>query len=169
MRLSIFFLMTWATLWAGVIKQPEYAISQLYPKASVDKKRALLTGAEASRIEHMAKQRLASKIITYYEIKKGHKTRYAVLLTTKVRSKTMTALVFIEEGKLSRIEMVAFYEPAEYLPSHRWMTGLEGKSSSYTLQPRRDIPTITGATLSANAVARTARLALAFVAVKLDR
>jgi len=151
---------------AGVIKQPESAIAARYPGAVFDKKRALLSDTETARIESLARQKLSSKLMTYYEIKEGKTTRYAVLQTLKVRSKTMTALTFVCEGKITHIEMIAFYEPGEYLPSPRWLATFEGKGAADAIQPKQDIPTITGATLSANAVARASRIALAFVNVK---
>lgn len=169
MKPILFLLTLLLPLAAGVLKQPEAAISQLYPGATVEKKRALLKSSEAAAIEAAAKQKLSSKIITYYTIQEKGQLCYAVLQTTKVRSKTMTALTFVEKGAIAHIEMIAFYEPAEYLPSERWLETIEGKGTADAIQPKRDIPTITGATLSANAVAKTARLALAFVRVKLEQ
>ena len=169
MQRYFLFLCAVTTLFSGVIKQPETAITEQYPHAKFDKKRALLTGAEAAEIEHEARQKLPSKIITYYVIEKGKKKIYAVLQTMTVRSKTMTALTFIEAGKIVAIEMIAFYEPGEYLPIPCWLETLNGKGTDDAIQPKRDLPTITGATLSANAVAKTARLALAFVNIKLER
>jgi hypothetical protein len=169
MRLSLFILIIPVMLFPGVIKQPETAISEMYPHMGFDKKRALLSGDEALKIEHMARQKLASKIMTYYELKGQNGPVYAVLQTIKVRSKTMTSLTFVKDGKIVRIEMIAFYEPMEYLPSSKWLKTTEGKTSSDAIQPKRDLPTITGATLSANAVSKAARLALAFVRVKLER
>ena len=65
------------------------------------------------------------------------------------------------KGEISAIEIVAFNEPPEYMPQHSYLDQFQGKNADDTLRVGKDIPTISGATLSARNVTDGARLALA--------
>ena len=152
----------------GLLKKPITAVSEHFPKAKISKKNALLSKVEFAELVKLSKVKPKSKIFTYYQIVQGSEVRYAIQTTTYVRSKNMTALIFIDgNGVVSDIELLAFYEPPEYQPPQKWLATFKEKSLADAIMPRRDIPVISGATLSANAMSRSTRLALAFWKVKL--
>lgn len=157
-------------LWSGVIQTVEEAVETGYPGAAVQKRNLLLTSEEGAAVEKAAGTRLASKIVTVYDVKKeGKVLAHGILRTGPVRTKTQALLVFVNPaGTVDRAVVLAFYEPGEYLPPERWMKLLEGKSSADPLLPKRDLPNLTGATLSARAAAREVRTALAVWNVKLS-
>lgn len=64
-------------------------------------------------------------------------------------------------GKLKRVEVVAFLEPPEYMPPDIWYRQFDGKSLSDNLRIQKDIHPVTGATLTANATTDAARRATA--------
>ena len=68
---------------------------------------------------------------------------------------------FDMSGRLKFTEIMAFSEPPEFMPGKRWMRQLQNKSASETLMVGKDIPTISGATLSARSVTEGARVARA--------
>ncbi len=155
---------------AGLIKAPEKAIADLYPKGSFAKKTILLSSDEAARVEALAQEKLDSKIVTYYEITTPEGPVYAYVQTVRVRSKNLAAMTFVEgSGTIRAIEIIAMFEPMEYLPPQKWLETLEKKSLADPIRPKRDIPAITGATLSANAVSKSARTALAIHSVKVAK
>ena len=112
-------------------------------------------------------QKMDSKLYRVYLAKKSDKTvGYGVLINKKVRTKTAIALYLIStEGKIKSIEIVAFNEAIEYLPTATWLNVFDQKSSANTLKLNQDIPTTTGATLSARAITDGARAALALLEV----
>ncbi|MCD6190216.1 MAG: FMN-binding protein, partial [Sulfurimonas sp.] len=60
------------------------------------------------------------------------------------------------------IEIIAFNEPLEYLPSDKWNSQFENVSTDKMLRVSKEIPTITGATLSARSITDGSRVAFAF-------
>jgi len=110
-------------------------------------------------------QKIDSKLYRLYLAQNGDKTvGYGVLMNKKVRTKTAITLYLIGvDGKIKSIEIVAFNEPIEYLPRATWLNVFDQKSSANTLKLNQDIPTTTGATLSARAITDGARAALALL------
>jgi len=79
-----------------------------------------------------------------------------------VRTKRETlALAFEPDGRIRRISILAFLEPAEYRPTDRWLDQFAGKGGGDRLAVGDDLAPITGATLSARGVAERARWLLA--------
>ncbi|WP_457598903.1 FMN-binding protein [Hydrogenimonas sp.] len=131
----------------------------------IERKSLLLTRAEAADVKRAARMRLFSRIVRLYLGKRDNKTlRCGIVLSRKVRTKKAAVLYLITpEGRIDRIEILAFAEPPEFKPSGRWLALFDGKSLAEPLRSGEDIPAISGATLSARNVADGARLALAIV------
>jgi Na+-translocating ferredoxin:NAD+ oxidoreductase RnfG subunit len=66
------------------------------------------------------------------------------------------------------VQILAFHEPLDYLPTNRWYQLFSGKSRSDGLRLGRDIDAISGATLSARAATEGVRRALAYYEVLLS-
>lgn len=122
-----------------------------------------LTPAERTAIEERAKSELDSDLLTVYVGKRaGEIIGYAFVDTHIVRTLPETFLVVLDPaGKVTATHVLAFYEPLEYLPSHRWLAELQGQSLHDALRVGGEIAAITGSTLSSRAVVGGARRALA--------
>ncbi len=161
--LSLFLLCT-LPLSAKILISPLDAMHYAYGSdAKVLKQNILLSKAQASRIQKEAKVKLNTKI---YRIFKAHKGKaflgYGILINKKVRSKNGVVLYFISKDSILKgIEIIAFNEPIEYLPSKQWNSQFQDKNTSKPLRVSREISTITGATLSARSVTDGSRLAFA--------
>lgn len=84
----------------------------------------------------------------------------------RVRTKRETMMFVVSpQGTLSRIEVLAFGEPIEYLPSGKWMAQMLGRGLDDELRPGRGVKRIAGATLSVRAAVDAARRSLAVHAV----
>ena len=91
---------------------------------------------------------------------------YGVLITRKMRTKKATVLyVFDKAGKLKFSEIMAFGEPPEFKPNQQWMGQFQNASASTKLTMGKDIPTISGSTLSARGISEGARIARAIYQV----
>jgi len=137
----------------------------------IEKKSLLLTSKEAKAITTLAKVKLETKIYkTFRAFKDGELLGYGILVLHKVRSKDTAVLSIISpDGRLKTIEIVAFNEPIEYLPSKSWIEVLNNQTLSDSLTLGRDVPSITAATMSARAATNAARIALSIYEVKFKR
>lgn len=148
----------------------EEVIHASFPKSTkMEKHSLILTKKQFSQIQQKAKARVDTKVYRYYTlINKGKNIGYAVLGFRKVRTKKATIIYgFDMKGTLKFTEIMAFSEPPEFIPSSIWMGQLQNKSVSEKLTVGKDIPTISGATLSARSVTDGARVARAIYEIVL--
>jgi len=157
---------------AAPLISPIDAMQHTFGEAStVTKKNKLLSHEQAAAVSKQAKLKLETKIYRFYTAAIGDKPLgYGVLITRQVRQKDATVLYMISpKGVLRAIEIIAFNEPPEYMPQHTYLTQFEGKNSSAELRVGKDIPAVSGATLSARNVTDGARLALALFTVVIGK
>ena len=136
---------------------------------SIEKKSLILTKDEAKSIQASARSKVRSKIVRYYKVSNNEQVLgHAILLKQRIRTKNAAILYMVDaNNSMLAIEIVSFKEPSEYKPNDEWKKVFVGKTTEDTLVAGKDIATISGATLSARAIADAARLALAIVEKKL--
>lgn len=162
--LLIFFLIFAPQLGAKLLVSPIEAMQHNYgADVEVVKKNILLSKAQASSLEKNAGTKLKSKIFRVFKAMKDDKLLgYGILINKKVRAKNAVVIYFISKDSiLDAIEIIAFNEPLEYIPSKTWNKQFSNTPSDKMLRVGRDIPTITGATLSARSITDGSRLAFA--------
>jgi len=149
---------------AEVLLSPIDAMKENYSQtATINKKNILLSGEKFHKIQSNAKVKLQTKIYRIYIVKEhGKILGYGILINKKVRSKNAVVMYLItKDGILKGIEIIAFNEPHEYIPSKNWTSQFQNIPTNKMLKLSRDIPTITGATLSARSVTDGSRIAFA--------
>ncbi|CAA6800629.1 MAG: Unknown protein [uncultured Sulfurovum sp.] len=136
---------------------------------TIEKKSLILTKEDVETIQKLANTKVGSKIVRYYRVTKNEELLgNAILLKQKIRTKNAAILYMVDaNNSMKGLEIVSFKEPSEYKPNDEWTKVFEGKTGEDMLIAGKDIPTISGATLSARAIADTARVALAIVEQKL--
>ena len=156
-------LFTFTHLSAQVLISPIEAMQEQYGSdAVVTKKNILLPNSKFQRVQKSAKAKLDTKIYRIFTAKKGDTILgYGVLINRKVRSKNAVTLYFIKDATLLGIEIIAFNEPLEYVPTKKWNAQFKNIKTDTMLQLNRDIPSISGATLSARSVTDASRIAFA--------
>ncbi len=160
--LLIFISLTY--LQAKVLITPYEAIYNTYGKdVKITKKNILLKSTQAKEISAQAKMKLKTKIYRTFKIEKDAKTiAYGIVTLNKMRTKDAAVLFIIDtNGEVQGIETITFNEPPEFAPSKKWQSQFVHKTKNDTLRVGKDLPTITGATLSARGYSDGARLALA--------
>lgn len=137
--------------------------------SDIEPKQIILTKEQFSEVQSKAKTAVKTKVYRYYDIKSAATSLgYAVLITRKVRAKKATVLyAFDNSGTLKFTEIMAFGEPPEYIPGKTWMEQLQNRDVSTSLTVGKDIPTISGSTLSARSITEGARIARAIYEIVL--
>lgn len=164
LRIALITLLIHAFVHAAVLMTPQEAMQANFGESvSVEKQTLLLSRKEAEAVSKAAQSRLSTKIYRLFRAKNGSKAvGFGILVSEKVRTKNAAALYLITpDGTLRAIEIVAFNEPTEFLPSEQWLRQFAGKRHGEPLRVGREVATITGATMSAQSVTRSARVALA--------
>ena len=167
--LGILLLLT-TPISAKVYINKEDALKLAFPAAArVERKTIFLTGEEVEKIEALSRVKLESKIFTYYVgIGDGGVASYAFLGSHIVRTKPVVYMVVINpDGRLKYVEILAFYEPEEHLPSMRWFEQFKGKVLDNNLWPKRGISAVSSATLSVNGITAEVRKILSIIEIKI--
>lgn len=153
-----------------VFMKRDEALETAFPDAdSVEKLEIYLSEGDARKIESLAKAKLNGRLFMVYKaVKGGEVLGYAVIDTHELRSMTETVMFVVNpDGTLRQTEILAFFEPPDYMPADNWMVLFNGKSTGDSLRVGRDIPNISGATITAVALSEAARRTLALIKVKL--
>jgi hypothetical protein len=153
---------------AKVFLAKDEALALAFPDAErVEERVFILTDAQKAEVERRARAPLATQLWTIHVGWKGDQVLgYAIIDSHVVRTLPETFMVVIEPtGALRRVEVLAFHEPPEYLPTDRWIDQFDGRRLDDDLKLGAGIQGITGATLSAQAMTGGVRRALALFAV----
>ncbi|MGZ5207542.1 MAG: FMN-binding protein [Sulfuricurvum sp.] len=167
MKIILLSLLASICVFAQVLGDPVALTQRTFSAKNVDTQNIILTNTQLQQLIKTSQQPIESKLYRIYVAKNDAKILgYGVLMSKKVRTKTAISLYLIGiDSKIKAIEIVAFNEPLEYLPTKTWLNVFDQKSSANTLKLNQDIPTTTGATLSARAITDGARAALALLEI----
>lgn len=156
------FLLGALSLEAKVITREE-ALSVSFPGATFESSIVFLTKEEQQEIVALSGVPAPTAMIARYLARVGGKTvGRAYLDTHVVRTKKESLLIILDaDGKLKRVETVAFLEPPEYVPPDRWYQQFQGQALDEGLRLGRDIHPVTGATLTARATTDAVRRVMA--------
>ncbi len=152
-----------ATAPAAGLPTQDQALALAFPGASLQRREHFLTEAQAQTVKALAGVDLSGLWVVAYEARKeGRLSGVAFFDTHRVRTLNETAMVAVSaEGKVLRVEVVAFREPAEYMAKEAWKQQLVGRKLDGELKLGRGIRPLSGATLTANALTDASRRGLA--------
>lgn len=152
---------------ATVLVTVEEAVSLAFQDAATTRETLFLTEEQISGVAEAGGGELSGAMVTRFVASiDGHTVGYAYLDTHRVRTLPETLMVVLEpDGRVRRVEVVAFREPLEYIPRDAWYGQFEGERLSDELALKRDIRPVTGATLTAQATTEAVRRILAIHAV----
>ncbi len=146
---------------AGITR--EEALKIAFPDATIQSSVVFLSDQEKKLAEENSGVELPSALVARYVAVRGAEVvGRAYLDTHVVRTKKESLLIILEpDGKVKRVEVVAFLEPPEYQPNRKWYEQFDGKDLSKELQLTRQIHPVTGASLTAKATTEAVRRVLA--------
>lgn len=139
------------------------ALALAFPGAQLLRKEHVLTEVQASRVKALAGVEVPGRWTVAYEARRnGTLVGVGFFDTHRVRTLNETLLVAISpEGRVLRVESVAFHEPAEYSAKEAWVRQFGGKALDPQLSLKGVIHPLSGATLTAHAMTDAARRCLA--------
>ncbi|MBI3129768.1 MAG: FMN-binding protein [Acidobacteria bacterium] len=155
-----------APLWAGLPSQQE-ALGLAFPGAAFTRKEHFLTEAQAKAAQGLAGSALSGLWQVAYEARKeGKLLGVAFFDTHRVRTLNETAMVAVStEGRILRVEVVAFREPQDYMAREAWVRQFDGKPLNPQLSLKGAIRPLSGCTLTAHALTEASRRGLALFQV----
>lgn len=158
---------------AKVFLHVDEAMKLALPDCKVEREAHFLTDEQKAKATEIAGVKIESAMIVRYVGEcppntQGPKRKVVYFDAHRVRTKPETILVLLEPRALatedpivSRVDVLSFDEPLEYIPKTNWYETYQGKKLTPRLQIRQDIPLITGSTLTANATTEAVRRILA--------
>ncbi len=149
---------------ARVFMSRSEALATAFPDADrIEARRFVLTETQAERIEARSRAPLESRIVTLHVGWRGQtRLGYALIDIHTVRTLPEALMtVLTPDGDVRSVRVLAFHELDDYLPTRRWFAQFEGRQLDPRLQVNGEIHAVAGATLSARAVTRSVRRALA--------
>lgn len=153
---------------ATVLLSQEEALKAAFPAGCrVERKTAFLTDAQQKELRRLGGGSSSALVVYYRGMRaNGELAGTAIFDTHIVRTQPETLMVLISpSGTISRIEVLSFSEPKEYLPTPHWYAQFPGKALDENLYFNRGIRPVTGATLTARVTIDAARRSLALVKI----
>lgn len=139
------------------------ALAFAYPGATFSADRLFLTAAQMKDATARAGEPVRTPLIARYTAHVGGAVvGRAYIETHTVRTKKESLLISLDRaGRVQRVDVVAFLEPAEYLAPTPFLDQFTGRHLEDDVRLDRAIRPIAGATLTAGAVTEAVRRVLA--------
>ena len=156
---------------AGAIASPQLsrdeALALVYPGATISSERLFLTAEQVNAVAARSGTQITTPLIACYTARHGASViGRAYIDTHTVRTKKESLLISLDtEGRIRRVDVVAFLEPLEYQAPAPFLGQFIGRRLEDDVRLNRAIRPIAGATLTANAVTDAIRRVLAIDAV----
>ena len=161
-------LMSLAVVTAGPVSAKVFltadeALHLVFRDGSVERQTVFLTAEQRARARQLAGGEIKSALVNpYHATHDGKDAGTAYFDTHVVRTLPETLMVVIDpQGKVARVEVLAFAEPEDYLPPGRWYSQFVGQGLSDELALGHHIRSVTGASLTARATTEAVRRVLA--------
>jgi len=141
----------------------EEALSLAFPGATLRAEQVFMTPEQQRRAGEYGGVEVSSALVArYVATKDGQVIGRAYVDTAIVRTKKETLLISLDTaGRVRRIDVTAFLEPAEYRAPEPWLRQYRDQVLSDDLGVQKAIRPIAGATLTTRAVNASVRRVLA--------
>jgi Na+-translocating ferredoxin:NAD+ oxidoreductase subunit G len=148
---------------ARVILNQAEALERTFPGTQLERKTIFLSNAQKVLIQRSAGARLESQVVTYYVARSSTGLQGVAFFDKRiVRTMEATFMTVVNAGgDIRLVEVLSFAEPEDYLPRERWLRLYEGMVLDDRLRLRREIPNVTGASLTCQSINDSVRLMLA--------
>lgn len=168
--LFLFFLSFVQSAFAQIFYSKNEALELAFGKAPIENLSLFPDETQSANIEQLAKIKLESGLFTFYVGKEGDKVLgYAAIESETVRTKPETIMIILTPtGEVRGVHLLAFHEPAEYMPPVRWFESLTGRQLG-NMDFGKGVDAISGATLSTRSALSSVRKVQAFYQVMVKK
>ena len=145
-------------------------LERAFPDADrVERRTYVLTKREAERLEEASESELPSRLVTIYEGWQGDELLgYAHIDVDHVRARKQALMISLTpEGRIGKIDILAFHEDTQYMVPTKVIESLTGKSFGDQIRVGVDVDAVSGATLTLRSTTAAARRMLAYYAILL--
>jgi electron transport complex protein RnfG len=141
----------------------EEALASVYPDAIIRAEQVFLTPSQQKEVLTRADADVPPALVArYIATRDGQVVGRAYVDTHIVRTKKESLLVSLdEEGRVKRVDVTAFQEPAEYRASDAWLRQYRDRTLTEDVAINRAIRPIAGATITARVTNAAVRRVLA--------
>lgn len=154
--------------WAGIAPAKVFlsvdeALALAFPHCQVERGTAYLSEAQVERARELSGEEIPSALVHSYRAEKnGEWVGTAYFDVHRVRTLPETLMIVVDpQGSVSRVEILSFREPEDYIPRPIWYQQFQARPLDDTLRVKRGIHPVTGATLTARATTQAVRRVLA--------
>lgn len=169
----LFLVLAWDRAEGKVFLTQDEALRLAFPAGTkVERKTAFLTETQQAAAAKLAgaAHPPSALVVFYVGVRDGREIGAAYFDTHVVRTEPETLMVLVDPaGTVSRIEVLSFAEPEEYLPRERWYAQFPGRKLDDELAVQRAIRPVAGATLTVRATMEAVRRVLAIHRVLHER
>lgn len=161
---AIFVTGSAAPAFAKVFHSQQEALALAFSDADrIETDTNLLSKDQVNWVEEASRSKLDTRIAKFYVAwKNGAVQGYAFIDVHTVRTLPEAFLVVLNaDGSVRSLQVLAFHEPLDYMPTKRWYEQFDGKRLSDEMRLGHDVHGVVGATLSARAVTSSVRRVLA--------
>ena len=162
MKRLLFALVFFAAASAGarVLLTQEQALATAFPATvKVTRQKFFLTPEQLAAARSESGVDFDDRLVVRYA---GSDGRVAYFDTHRVRTEPETVMVVVlPDGRVDRVEILAFNEPTDYFPKRRWLDQLLGRHLDRDLALNRGVRPISGASLTGRALVNATRKVLA--------
>ncbi|HEB54237.1 MAG TPA: FMN-binding protein [bacterium] len=139
------------------------ALQLAFPKCEIQRTQRVLTAAMKAQVKRLAGHKPRRSLVVGYEARRAGKlVGTAYFDRHRVRSRSQLLMVAVDpQGKVLRVEVLAFHEPTEYLPHGRFFAQFAGRALDRRLRTGRAVRGVAGATLTVDATVAAVRRVLA--------
>jgi len=150
-------------LGARVFLSTDEALRLVFGDAAVEHRTVFLTAEQRAQARKLAGSEIRSGLVTpYHATRDGKDAGTAYFDSHVVRTLPETLMVVVDpQGKVARVEVLAFAEPEDYLPPGAWYGQFLGQGLGGDLALGLHIRSVTGASLTARATTEAVRRVLA--------
>lgn len=164
MALMKIILITLLLLLQNQSNRPEKILKEIYPSSSIKIKNITLYEEDLKNVRKLSGENFKERLVTFYIINFNDNTRYYAYFDVHIVRTLPQVVLFVinEMGEFDLVKIISFREPQEYKADENWLNIFKGKSLDKDLiRLKKDIPNMTGATITAKAISNNARKVLA--------
>ncbi len=146
----------------GVMTRAE-ALELAYPGAAVTRDRVILTPEQMSAVAAIAQVGMHGRIFPRYIARDGEEVvGRAYIDTHTAKTERQSLLISLDtEGRIQRVDVTVFFEPAQYLAPSDFLRQFNGEVLHDSLRIRAGIQPIAGASFTGRAISDAVRRVLA--------